>query len=124
MAGGIRPPMGVAHKTLKASKANRMSETDNRRQHERIPITRLVKMTTLEGMQDGKITNISVGGAAIVSRKPLAIELGEPVELRIENFETIPGRVVRAGSKSDFAIAFDINETKARQIVEDLINKI
>ena len=99
-----------------------MSESDNRRQHERIPITRLVEMTTLEGMQDGKITNISVGGVAIVSRKPLAIELGEPVELRIENFEKIQGRVVRAGSKSAFAIAFDINESDARQIVDDLIN--
>ena len=116
--------MGAAHKTLKASKANRMSESDNRRQHERIPVTRSVEMTTLEGTQDGEITNISVGGAAIVSRKPLEIELGDSVELRIENFEKIPGRVVRACSKSNFAIAFDINETEARQTVDDLINKI
>ena len=123
MAGGIWPPMGVAHKTLKASKANRMSESNNRRQHERIPIKRSVEMTTLEGMQDGEITNISVGGAAIVSRNPLAIELGEPVELRIENFEKIQGRVVRAGSKSNLAIAFDIDECDARQIVDDLINE-
>ena len=80
-------------------------------------------MMTLEGTQNGEITDISVGGAAIVSRKPLEIELGQPVELRIENFEKIPGRVVRAGSKSDFAIAFDIDETEARKIVDDLINE-
>ena len=81
-------------------------------------------MTTQGGMQDGEITNISVGGAAIVSRKPLEIELSDSIALRIENFEKISRRVVRAGSKGDFAIAFDINETEARQIVDDLINKI
>ncbi len=122
MAGGIRSPLGVAHKALKASKANRMSKSDNRRQHKRIPITRSVETTTPEGTQDGEITDISVGGAAIVSSGPLEIGLGEPVELRVENFEKVPGRVVRAGSKSDFAIAFDLDETEARQIVDDLIN--
>ena len=100
-----------------------MSESDNRRQYERIPITRSVEVTTPRGTQYVETIDISMGGAAIVSRGPLEIGLGEPVELRVDNFEKVPGRVVRAGSKSDFAIAFDLDETEARQIVNDLINE-
>lgn len=123
MAGGIRPPLGMAYKALKANEVGRMSGNDNRRQHERIPIMRSVETTTSEGTQDGEITDISVGGAAIVSKGPLQIGLGEPVELRVENFEKVPGRVVRAGGQSDFAIAFDLDESEARQIVDDLTNE-
>ncbi len=123
MAGRIRSLLDVAYKALKASKENRMSEGDNRRQYERIPITRSVEVTTPGGTQYVEIIDISMGGAAIVSRGSLEIGLGEPVELRVENFEKVPGRVVRAGSKSDFAIAFDLDETEARQIVDDLINE-
>ena len=123
MAGRIRSLLDVAYKALKASKENRVSESDNRRQYERIPITRSVEVTTPRGTQYAETIDVSMGGAAIVSSGPLEIRLGEPVELRVENFEKVPGRVVRAGSKSDFAIAFDLDETEARQIVDDLINE-
>ena len=51
---------------------------------------------------------------------PLQIGLGEPVELRVENFAKVPGHVVRAKSGSDFAIAFDLNEIEAREIFDQI----
>ena len=68
--------------------ASRMSNDDNRRQHKRIPISKSVETKTEAGSQNGEITDISVGGAAIVSR-PLN-RLGEPVELRVENLGAFP----------------------------------
>jgi hypothetical protein len=50
----------------------------------------------------------------------LQIGLGKPVELRVENFEKVPGHVVRAKSGSDFAIAFDLNEIEAREISDQI----
>ena len=94
-----------------------MANDDNKRQHERIPLSKPVETTTPEGTQNGQITDISVGGAAIVSHGPLQIGLGELVELRVENFEKVPGHVVRAKSGNDFAIAFDLEESQAREIV-------
>ena len=97
-----------------------MANDDNRRQHQRIPVSKPVETLTEAGRQNGELTDISVGGAAIVSQEPLQIGLGEPVELRVENFEKVPGHVVRAKGGSDFAIAFDLEESAARQIVSGL----
>ena len=99
-----------------------MSKDENKRQHERIPLSKPVETTTPEGTQNGEITDISVGGAAIVSHGPLQIGLGEPVELRVENFEKMPGHVVRAKSGNEFAIAFDLNEIKAREIFNQIMD--
>tara|TARA_E500000331_G_scaffold206978_1_gene198505 strand:+ start:1117 stop:1425 length:309 start_codon:yes stop_codon:yes gene_type:complete len=99
-----------------------MSKDENKRQHERIPLSKPVETTTPEGTQNGEITDISVGGAAIVSHGPLQIGLGEPVELRVENFEKMPGHVVRAKSGNEFAIAFDLNEIKAREIFDQIMD--
>jgi len=99
-----------------------MSKDENKRQHERIPLSKPVETTTPEGTQNGEITDISVGGAAIVSHGPLQIGLGEPVELRVENFEKMPGHVVRAKSGNKFAIAFDLNEIKAREIFDQIMD--
>ena len=99
-----------------------MVNDENKRQHERIPLSKPVETTTPEGTQNGQITDISVGGAAIVSHGPLQIGLGEPVELRVENFEKMPGHVVRAKSGNEFAIAFDLNEIKAREIFDQIMD--
>ena len=53
-----------------------MANDDNRRQHERIPVSKSVKTKTEAGSQNGEITDISVGGAAIVNQGPLQIGLG------------------------------------------------
>ena len=97
-----------------------MAGSDNRRKFERIPMTKPVEMSMVDGMQKGEIRDISVGGAAIISRGPLQIGLGEPVELRVENFEKVSGHVVRASGDNGFAIVFDIDEKEARQIVDDI----
>lgn len=97
-----------------------MTNDDNRRQYQRIPISKPVETTTESGTQNGEITDISVGGAAIVSQGPLSIGLGAPVELRVENFQKVPGHVVRAKGGNDFAIAFDIDETEARRMIDDI----
>ena len=97
-----------------------MANDDNRRQHKRIPISKSVETKTEAGSQNGEITDISVGGAAIVSQGPLQIGLGEPVELRVENYRNVPGHVVRAYGGSDFAIAFDLDKDEARQFVDDI----
>lgn len=100
-----------------------MADDDNRRQHKRIPVSAPVETTTPDGTHSGEITDISVGGAAIVSQGPLQIGLGEPVELRVENFEKVPGHVVRAQGGNDFAIAFDIDESDAQEIVSNVTEK-
>ena len=97
-----------------------MANGENRRQHERIPVSKSVETKTKAGSQNGEITDISVGGAAIVSQAPLQIGLGEPVELRVENYRNVPGHVMRAYGGSDFAIAFDLDEDDAQQIVDDI----
>ena len=97
-----------------------MANDDNRRQHKRILVSKSVETKTEAGSQNGEITDISVGGAAIVSQGPLQIGLGEPVELRVENYRNVPGHVVRAHGGSDFAIAFDLDEDDARQFVDDI----
>ena len=55
-----------------------------------------------------------------MSHGPLQIGLGEPVELRVENFEKVLGHVVRAKSGNDFAIAFGLNEIEAREIFDQI----
>ena len=97
-----------------------MADDDNRRQHGRIPVSKSVETKTQAGSQYGEITDISVGGAAIVTQGPLQIGLGELVELRVENYRNVPGHVVRANGDSAFAIAFDLDEDDARQIVDDI----
>ena len=42
------------------------------------------------------------------------------MELRVENYRNVTGHVVRAHSGGDFAIAFDLDEDDARQIVDDI----
>ncbi|MEL0021662.1 MAG: PilZ domain-containing protein [Rickettsiales bacterium] len=100
-----------------------MVKDDNRRQHERIPLSKAVETTTATGTQNGEITDISLGGAAIVSQGPLQIGLGAPVELRVENYEKVPGHVVRAAGGNDFAIAFDLDEREARRLVADMTER-
>ncbi|PPR63870.1 MAG: hypothetical protein CFH10_00398 [Alphaproteobacteria bacterium MarineAlpha4_Bin2] len=80
-------------------------------------------MITTGGMQDGEIKDISEGGTAIVGRGSLQIGVGDPIELRVENFEKISGHVVRAGENNEFAIAFDINGTMARKVFADITKK-
>jgi hypothetical protein len=53
-----------------------------------------------------------------VSHGPLEIGLGEPVELRAENFEKVLGHVVRSKIGNDFAIAFDLGEMEACEIFD------
>jgi len=97
-----------------------MADNENRRRHERIALTKPVETTTTDGKQEGEIKDISVGGAAIVSHSPLKIKLGEPVELRVEHFGMVSGRVVRVDGLSDFAIAFDPDANEARRILNGI----
>ncbi|MEC8369651.1 MAG: PilZ domain-containing protein [Pseudomonadota bacterium] len=111
---------GFGELSTDGEEASRMANDDNRRKHKRIPVSKSVETKTEAGSQNGEITDISVGGAAIVSQGPLQIGLGEPVELRVENYRNVTGHVVRAHSGGDFAIAFDLDEDDARQFVDDI----
>ena len=83
--------------------ASRMANDDNRRQHKRIPVSKSVETKTEAGSQNGEITDISVGGAAIVSQGPLQIGLGEPWNCGLRTIGTFPA-MSRAHGGSDFAI--------------------
>jgi hypothetical protein len=112
--------LSLAYKALTTRESEPDGAYDNKRLHEGIPPFKPVEMTIPEGAPNGQITDISVGGAAIMSHGPLQIGLGEPVELRVENFEKVLGHVVRAKSGNDFAIAFGLNEIEAREIFDQI----
>lgn len=84
-----------------------MTEEDDKRRYERYPVSRPVETSMATGTRSGALVDISAGGAAIVASGPLAIAIGEPVELRVENFEKLSGHIVRADGGTGFAIAFD-----------------
>ena len=98
-----------------------MAQDDDKRQHERYPVSYQVETSTTAGTQGGALVDISAGGAAIVGSAPLAIAVGEPVELRVENFEKLPGHVVRANGGTGFAIAFDGGPDAAVDLVRGLV---
>ena len=100
-----------------------MTDGSDKRQYERYPVSRPVETTTPAGRQDGALVDISAGGAAIVSPGPLAIAVGDPVELRVENFEKIPGHVVRNSGGAGFAIAFDLTAEEADERVRDIVGE-
>ena len=97
-----------------------MVDSENRRRYERIALTKPVEATPSVGKQGGEIKDISAGGAAIVSHSPLKIKLGEPVELRVENFGMVSGRGVRVDGHSDFAIAFDLDANEALLVLDGI----
>lgn len=98
-----------------------MAEGDDKRRHERFAVSRPVETSSAAGTQSGALVDISAGGAAIVAGGALAIAVGEPVQLRVENFEKLPGHVVRANGGAGFAIAFDDDAASAVRDILDLV---
>jgi hypothetical protein len=97
-----------------------MTKEDNRRSHERVPVENPVEGSSVTETFDGRLKDISIGGAAIESQGSFEIGIGAPVELRVENFRSVAGHVVRATDGNDFAIAFDESGVEIRQMVDEI----
>lgn len=88
-----------------------MFETeDDRRRHVRIPlVSRVQFLVDGKGPEEGEVSDISLGGAAVQSdmRPPI----GETVTAYVENIARLEGRVVRY-VRNGFAIQFEMGARK------------
>lgn len=87
-----------------------------RRRHLRIEVERPVRLRVLGREYDGRLTNVSYGGAA-VSTAELPVAVDQIVALESDAFGTLSGPVVRTFCDG-FAISFDMDERAKTPLAE------
>lgn len=94
-----------------------VSGSENRREHKRIIVSKPAVVKSGEAEYNGKILNISAGGAGI----SLDVQLKDNsrITVNIENMGMIPARVVRS-MQDGVAVKFELSEEKEQKFIEQI----
>ena len=94
-----------------------LTESENRREHKRILISKPTLVKTGEQEFNGRILNISAGGAGI----SLDVQLKDNtrITVNIEDIGMIPARVVR-NMKDGVGVKFEISEEKEARFISQI----
>ncbi|MDP7652625.1 MAG: PilZ domain-containing protein [Rhodospirillales bacterium] len=97
-----------------------MNKTDgigDKRRHPRYPLKGRVQARAGEVEHEGRLKDVSGGGALLDGIQPLENDLF--VELHLEGLGRLPGRVVR-GREDEVAVKFMVDEDEEMRIAKKL----
>ncbi len=93
------------------------NETDNRREHRRILVSKPATVRTEDDEFTGRILNISAGGAGICMDVRLMDKTR--ITVNIENFGLVPAKVVRQ-MQDGIGVKFEMSEEKEKRFIEQI----
>ena len=96
---------------------NKANGIGDKRRHPRYPLKGRVRARTGAVEREGRLKDVSGGGALLDLGQPLRNDLF--VELHLEGLGRLPGRVVR-GRENEIAVKFTLDEEEEMRIARKL----
>jgi hypothetical protein len=95
----------------------KINDIGDKRLHPRFPFKGRVRAVVGDVEYEGRLKDVSGGGALLDIDVPLDNDLF--VELHLDGFGRLPGRVVR-GRENEIAVKFTVDEEEERRIAKKL----
>ncbi len=89
-----------------------------RRRHRRYPAANSTRTKSPSQDHSGALKDISISGATIAPGGEF--EMGDVIEIDIDDVGTFPGRISRTAEDDTFAVAFDLDEDDEDSLMDEI----